>query len=111
VSDSARVFFGGEVLALDALRRHRLDAGTYDVAIGPVNGVRLFGRPLTVTAAEMLEATRILGAPTLVPVHDEHRAIPGIVAIGSSIRDLDLIDHDDVRVVELGFGERFVATG
>jgi L-ascorbate metabolism protein UlaG (beta-lactamase superfamily) len=107
VSDDARVFFGGEVLDLDALRRHMATAEAYDVAIGPVNGVQLMGRRLTATAAEMLDACRILGADTLVPIHDEHRPIPLLLKVTSSVRDFDHLAPADVNVVELGFGERF----
>ena len=107
ISGNARVFFGGEVLDLEALRRHMSAAPTYDVAIGPVNGVQLLGRQLTATAEQMLEATRILGAPVLVPIHDEHRSIPLLLKVGSSTRDLDAIEHADVRVVELAFGARY----
>ena len=106
-SENARVFFGGEVLDLEALRRHMSTAPAYDVAIGPVNGVQLLGRQLTATAEQMLEATRILGAPVLVPIHDEHRSIPLLLKVGSSARDLDAIEHADVRVVELAFGARY----
>lgn len=110
VSDDARLFFGGEVLDLDAVRRHAATSDPYDVVVGPVNGVRLMGRQLTATAAEMLEACRILGADTLIPIHDEHRPIPLLLKVTSSARDYNDIGHADVRIVALGFGER-VAVG
>ena len=107
----ARVFYGGEVLDLESVRRVGEQHGPFDVAIGPVNGVRLFGRQLTVTATEMLEATRLLSAPRLVPVHDEHKPFGPLLKISSSIRDLDPVDHDDVEIIELGFGERHEQSG
>lgn len=103
----AHVFFGGEVLDLEAVRRCGEEYGPFDVAIGPVNGVHLFGRQLTVTAEEMLEATRRLGAKQLVPVHDEHKSFGPLLKITSSVRDLDRVPHDDVDVVELALGQRY----
>lgn len=110
VSDHTRLFFGGEVLDLEALRRHAATTETYDIAVGPVNGVHLLGRQLTTTAAGMLEACRILGAGTLIPIHDEHRPIPLLLKVTSSSRDFAHIDHADVRIVDLEFGER-IAVG
>ncbi len=106
VGSEARVFFGGEVLNLDAVRRGADTHGPFDVAIGPVNGVHLLGRQLTVTAEQMLEAARILGAPRLIPIHDEHRALWPLLRVASSARDLDALPHGDVEVVELAFGQR-----
>lgn len=107
VGSGARVFFGGEVLDLDAIRRCGESNEPFDVAIGPVNGVRLLGRQLTATATEMLEATRILKAPRLIPVHDEHKPFGPLLKVSSSIRDLDGVDHEDVEIVELALGERY----
>jgi L-ascorbate metabolism protein UlaG (beta-lactamase superfamily) len=109
IGPRARVFFGGEVLDLDAVHRCGEEHGPFDVAIGPVNGVRLLGRQLTVTAAEMLEATRSLSAPRLVPVHDEHKPFGPLLRITSSTRDLDTIDHEGVEVIELQPGQRYEA--
>lgn len=105
----ARVFFGGEVLDLGAVRRCGQDHGPFDVAIGPVNGVHLLGRQLTVTAQQMLEATRLLGAPVLVPVHDEHRSFGPLLRVSSSAHDLHDVPHDDIDVVDLDLGERYQA--
>ncbi len=107
IGPGTRVFFGGEALDLAAIGTCGRELGPFDVAIGPVNGVHLMGRQLTTTAQEMLEATRLLGAGTLVPVHDEHRSFRPLLRIASSVRDLDLVAHDDVDVVELAFGERY----
>lgn len=107
VGPNARVFFGGEVLDLGAVRRCGEEHGAFDVAVGPVNGVHLFGRKLTVTATEMLEAARLLSAPRLLPVHDEHKPFGPLLKIASSIRDLDEIEHGDVEIIELGLGERY----
>jgi L-ascorbate metabolism protein UlaG (beta-lactamase superfamily) len=107
IGSNARIFFGGEVLDLDAIRRCGEANEPFDVAIGPVNGAHLFSRQLTVTAPEMLEATRLLKAPKMVPVHDEHKPLGPLLKVTSSIRGLDTIDHDDVEIIELELGERY----
>jgi len=107
IGSNARIFFGGEVCDLDAIRRCGESNAPFDVAIGPVNGVHLMGRQLTATATQMLEATRLLHAPKLVPVHDEHKPFGRLLKIASSIRELDTVDHDDVEVIELALGARY----
>src|SRR4029079_12156956 len=52
-SSRARIFFGGEVLDVDAVANYVLGTNSFDVAIGPVNGVMFKGRQLVTTAAEM----------------------------------------------------------
>ena len=107
LGSSSRIFFGGEVLDLDAIRRCGEANEPFDLAIGPVNGVRLLGRQLTATASEMLEATRLLKAPKLLPVHDEHKPFGPLLRIESSICDLDTVDHDDIEIItsEIEFAE------
>ncbi len=107
IGSNARIFFGGEVCDLDAIRRCGEANAPFDVAIGPVNGVHLLGRQLTATATQMLEATRLLHAPKLVPVHDEHKPFGKLLKIASSIRELDTVDHGDVEIIELALGERY----
>lgn len=107
IGSKARVFFGGEVCDLAAIRRCGEANAPFDVAIGPVNGVHLMGRQLTATATQMLEATRLLHAPKLVPVHDEHKPFGRLLKIASSIRELDSVEHDDVEIIELSLGERY----
>jgi L-ascorbate metabolism protein UlaG (beta-lactamase superfamily) len=109
VGSKARLFFGGEVLDLGAIRRYGEANAPFDVAIGPVNGVFLMSRQLTVTAPQMLEAARLLKAPKLVPVHDEHKQLGPMLKVTSSIRELDAVDHDDVEIIELDFGRRYEA--
>lgn len=107
VGSNARLFFGGEVCDLDAIRRCGEAHAPFDVAIGPVNGVHLLGRQLTATATQMLEAARLLRAPRLVPVHDEHKPFGPLLKIASSIRDLDNVEHADVEIIELKLGEKY----
>ena len=65
------------------------------------------GRQLTATAPQMLEATRLLHAPKLLPLHDEHKPFGRLLKIASSIRDLDNVEHDDVEIIELSLGQRY----
>ena len=107
IGTSARIFFGGEVCDLDAIGRCGGANAPFDVAIGPVNGVHLMGRQLTATATEMLQATRLLHAPKLLPVHDEHKPFGRLLKVASSIRELDTVEHADVEIIELAFGQRY----
>jgi L-ascorbate metabolism protein UlaG (beta-lactamase superfamily) len=59
-----------------------------DIAVLPIDGLRVAGRRLVMNASEALEAARILGADTLVPIHYSQRPIPGILACTSGIDDL-----------------------
>ena len=107
VGANARIFFGGEVCDLAAIGRVGAAHQPFDVAIGPVNGVHLLGRQLTATASQMLDAARLLHAPKLLPVHDEHKPFGPLLKVASSIRDLDTIEHSDVAIIELALGERY----
>ncbi|WP_420639528.1 MBL fold metallo-hydrolase [Candidatus Poriferisocius sp.] len=107
IGPDARVFFGGEVLDLDAIRRCGEANEPFDVVIGPVNGVHLMGRQLSATANEMLEATRLLGTLRLVAVHDEHKPFGPLLKVTSSIRDLDGVDCGDIEVIELDLGGKY----
>ena len=109
-SPEARIFYGGETLELAALERYRESGDAFDAAIGPINGMRLLGRQLVVTAAQMMEATRILEAPVLVPIHYAHRSIWPFVKVGSSLTDLREARDGDIRIVELQAGERYAAS-
>jgi len=109
-SPDARIFYGGETLELAALERYRESGDAFDAAVGPINGMRLLGRQLVVTAGEMVEATRILDAPVLVPIHYAHRPIWPFVKVGGSIGDLRAVQDGDIEIVELRPGERYAAT-
>ena len=108
-SRDARIFYGGEVLELDALERYRESGDAFDAAIGPINGVKLLGRQLVVTARQMVEATRILEAPVLVPIHYAHRSMWPMLRVQCSMRDLRAAQDPDIRIVELQAGERYAA--
>ena len=108
-SSRARIFFGGEVLDVDAVTNYAVTTTDFDVAIGPVNGVIFKGRQLVTTAAEMAKVTRALGATRLIPIHDGHQPFEGLVGITSSSADLESLDLGGIEVVTLAPGQRFAA--
>lgn len=69
---TVRVLFGGEACDVDAVRRWSLANGPVQVAMLPVNGLSVFGRPLVMSAAEAVEAAAAAGAHTLLAIHDAH---------------------------------------
>ena len=80
-----------------------------DVAILPVNGIRLLGLPLVMDGPTALEAARQLGADTLVPIHHSQRPIWPILWPATGLADLTSRDqHPDVAVEILAPGERAV---
>lgn len=106
-SPNARIFFGGETLRPEPISRYARENDPFDAVIGPVNGVHIMGKQLVAMAAEMVEVTRILRSSILVPIHYAHRNLGPLGAPRSSVRDLDTIEHSDMRIVELSPGERF----
>jgi L-ascorbate metabolism protein UlaG (beta-lactamase superfamily) len=109
-SPDARVFYGGETLELAALERYRESGDAFDAAIGPINGMKLLGRQLVVTADQMMDATRILEAPVLIPIHYAHRSIWPFIKARCTIDDLRAAHDDGIRIVELQPGERYAAS-
>ena len=68
---SVRVFFGGEARSLEPLRAYRKEHPPVDVVLAPVNGFGpIIGPKLVMASREAIEATKILGGDTLVPIHD-----------------------------------------
>ncbi len=106
-SNDIRIFLGTECLNIEAIRHYAQRREPFDVVLGPVNGVHVMGQKLVLTAIELLEVAQLLGASTLVPIHDAHRALLKMVTVTSSVRDLDRVDLQGIAVVELDPGERF----
>jgi L-ascorbate metabolism protein UlaG (beta-lactamase superfamily) len=77
-TDSARVFFGGEARTLEPLREYRSGHAAVDVALLPVNGlhVAVTGPQIVMDGDTALEGARILGARSLVAVHDAYGRDP-----------------------------------
>jgi L-ascorbate metabolism protein UlaG (beta-lactamase superfamily) len=105
-SSRARIFYGGEVLDVQAVTQYALAADAFDCAIGPVNGVLFKGRQLVTTAAEMANVAQALGATRLITIHDGHLPYEGLVDITSSAADLADVNLGAVAVVTLASGER-----
>lgn len=103
-----RVFFGGEARDLDPLRRFRRDAPPVDIALLPINGAKLLGQPLVTNPEQALEASLILGATTLVPIHYSHRPIPPLLLTPGSGRRLMALASlaPELRIAWLETGER-----
>lgn len=102
-----RVFIGSEARDLEPLRqfRSRLNSRAMDVVMAPVNGARLFGLiKLVMTGKDAVEATQILGARTLIAMHDEQVPFPPLFTVTSSVAEAEKtarhnnIDIDIVRL-------------
>lgn len=107
-----RIFFGGEALDLKPLRAHRQRMNSeIDVVLAPVNGARLFNLlKLVMTGRDAVEATRILGAKTLVPIHDSQIAVPFLFGVASSTADAEQAARqvaDEIEVVCLTPGQQW----
>ena len=108
-----RIFFGSEVGALKPLREYReRTSRPIDVVFAPVNGLRLLGfLKLVLSGEEAVEATRILGAKTLVPIHDAHRRnLLFMMFPSSSAASAQAAAEamgDELNVIRLATGERW----
>jgi L-ascorbate metabolism protein UlaG (beta-lactamase superfamily) len=100
-----RVFFGGEARDLQPLEEYRHHAPPVDIALLPVNGARLLGRPLVMDAARAERAADILGARALIPIHDAHRPVWPLLSTPSSAAELP----DSPRIHCLVPGQRWSA--
>ena len=84
-----------------------------DIAVLPIDGLTLrpARRRLVMDAATALEATRRLGAHTLMPIHYSQRAIPGLLRPTSGIDELVRLagEGPTVRIVHGRTGERAAA--
>ncbi len=69
---SGRILFGGEACDVTAVQRWCGANGAVDVALLPVNGLSVLGRPLVMSAMEAVQAASSAGAHTLVAIHDAH---------------------------------------
>ena len=88
-SGETSVFVGTEARGLAAIdhvaKDHRVD-----IAVLPVNGMRLLGRPLVMDAPTALSAARRLGASTFVPIHYSQLPIPRLLKPHSTLADLSV---------------------
>lgn len=108
-----RVFFGSEACDLEPLRqyRDRIGSACIDVVLAPVNGFHLFNLlKLVMDGRDAVEATRILGSKTLVPIHDSQKSIPFLFGVRSSGADAEeeakRVD-EEIEVVRLKPGQKW----
>jgi L-ascorbate metabolism protein UlaG (beta-lactamase superfamily) len=108
-TDDVRVFVGTEALELEPLRRIRKRGQQIDVAILPIDGSSFAGRKLVMTAEDALDGARILGAPTLIPIHYALKPVPLLLQTRSTLSQLLTLAHAtrDVHVVPLETGQRW----
>lgn len=106
---AGRVFFGGETLAREPLRRYGRAHPPVDVFIGPCNGIRLLGHQLVADAAEAVEAAQAVGARTIIPIHYAQRRLWPLAAPRASGLDVETAAAGTgIRVVCLTPGVRWV---
>jgi L-ascorbate metabolism protein UlaG (beta-lactamase superfamily) len=86
------IFVGTEACSLNPIRNYaktRPANINIDIAVLPIDGLQFMRKQLVMNAATALEATRILGAHTLMPLHFSQRRIPGIIRCTSGIAELE----------------------
>jgi len=69
---TVRLLFGGEACNVEAVRRWSRANDPVQVALLPVNGLSVLGRPLVMSAPQAVEAAAAAGAHTLLAIHDAH---------------------------------------
>ncbi|MER7789768.1 MBL fold metallo-hydrolase [Streptomyces sp. NPDC097640] len=106
----SHLFFGGEVAEAASLERYRAEHPRVDVALLPVNGLRpLFGPRLVMGPAHAVAGASVLGATTLIPVHDAHGRDPlsALFRPTGTASDAVALAGPGLRVVDLPTGERW----
>ncbi|WP_437742658.1 MBL fold metallo-hydrolase [Sorangium sp. So ce1504] len=108
-SAGRRIFIGTEARDLEPLRRYRASRPGVDVALLPIDSASLMGHKLVMDPRDAIEATRILGAKTLVPIHYALKGRSFLLQTPFSDRDLLLLARDapDIDVVCLSTGTRW----
>lgn len=107
-SGGISVFVGTEARSLGPIRAAAA-AHRVDVAILPVNGIRLLGHRLVMDAPTAVEAATLLGASALIPIHFSQRPVPPVLYPRSGILDLPGRSEDGRLSIDvIGAGERRV---
>jgi L-ascorbate metabolism protein UlaG (beta-lactamase superfamily) len=102
-----RVFIGPEARDLQPLRDYRSQRPPVDVALLPIDGSALLGYKLVMSPTQALEATRILGAHVLIPIHYALNPIPPLLQTPGSPEQLLQRADADTRIVTLDPGHRW----
>ncbi|MDT0541306.1 MULTISPECIES: hypothetical protein [Streptomyces] len=106
----SHLFFGGEIAEAASLERYRAEHPRVDLALLPVNGLRpLFGPRLVMGPAHAVAGASVLGATTLIPVHDAHGRDPlsALFRPTGTAADAVALAGPGLRVVDLPTGERW----
>jgi L-ascorbate metabolism protein UlaG (beta-lactamase superfamily) len=86
-SGDTTVFVGTEARGLSAIRAVARSRRV-DVAVLPIDGLRVLGYRLVMDARGALDAAELLGARTLIPIHYTQRPIPALLQCPSGLADL-----------------------
>lgn len=105
----ASVFFGSEARDLPPLKAFGETRKETDVALFPVNGVRMMGMQLVMKAHEAVQGAKLIGAKKLFVIHDWHKAFPLLMTAATSGADAEAAAKDDdlLDVIRVGAGERW----
>jgi L-ascorbate metabolism protein UlaG (beta-lactamase superfamily) len=96
------IFVGTEAQSLGPIRECA-QCHDVDVAVLPIDGLTFARKRLVMNAATALEATSILGAGTLAPIHYSQRPVKGLWKCPSGIDDLlDLAANRTTPVIKHG---------
>jgi L-ascorbate metabolism protein UlaG (beta-lactamase superfamily) len=98
-----RVFVGTEARDLEPLRQYRLSQPRVDVALLPIDGSSLPGRPLVMNPRQAIEGARLLGAAVLVPFHYALKSVPFLLQTPGTLEKLESLARTatDLTVVAL----------
>jgi L-ascorbate metabolism protein UlaG (beta-lactamase superfamily) len=112
-TDGLRAFVGTEARDLDPLGSYRTQKGKVDLALLPIDGSALAGHKLVMGAADAIEAGRILGAQTLIPIHYALKPLPPLFRTHGSIEELTHLAREvkDLDIVPLPPGQRYLWGG
>lgn len=97
---------GGESRDLEAFGQRQKPV---DVALFPVDGVRMMGMQLVVNAHQAVQGAKLIGAKKLFVIHDSHKAFPLLMTAPTSGADAQAAAAGDTafEVVRVGAGERW----
>jgi L-ascorbate metabolism protein UlaG (beta-lactamase superfamily) len=93
----ASVFVGTEANRMEPIKACAADH-RIDVAILPIDGLQFLRKQLVMNASQALEATTLLGAHTLAPVHYSQRSFAGLVRCSSGIQELLTLSVADPNI-------------
>ncbi|MBL1420851.1 MAG: MBL fold metallo-hydrolase [Alphaproteobacteria bacterium] len=87
-ADGKRIFFGSETHDFEPLLAYAKTNPPVDLAILPIDGSTIIGQRLVCLPHEAINATRILGAKTMVPIHYSFKQIKPLFRTPANIQDL-----------------------